>query len=196
MKFDKLLTGFKAIRIWRAYLSRGLTTPGKYSPKANLLMWWLNWITSWQVSVLKYEKKSSCEKITKYYIMLFLKFHISYKMSSRNCNSFFAKGIQNNRSCLTLKESFWKASRSCTCTPDCWKLFPGAKWKFPATLFTSKKPYTLHPSPSSSLILCKNPSLLHYVTHHMSNRGWIKFKIWLWQKNYLNKREWEINKTT
>ena len=65
---------------------------------------------------------------------------------------------------LTLKLSFWKASRSCTCTPDWWKLLPGAKWKFPATLLTSKNPYMLHPSPSSSLILCRKPSLLHWTS--------------------------------
>lgn len=70
---------------------------------------------------------------------------------------------------LTLKLSFWNASRSCTWTPDCWKLFPGAKWKFPATLLTSKNPYILHPSPSSSLTLCRKPSLLHWVSHVTKN---------------------------
>lgn len=63
---------------------------------------------------------------------------------------------------LTLKLSFWNASRSWTWTLACWKLFPGAKWKFPATLLTSKNPYTLHPSPSSSFILCRKPSRLHW----------------------------------
>lgn len=62
---------------------------------------------------------------------------------------------------LMLKLSFPNAIRSCTCMFACWNDLPGAKWKLPATLFTSKDPNTWHPSPSCSLIFCIKPSLLH-----------------------------------
>lgn len=51
----------------------------------------------------------------------------------------------------------------------CWKLFPGAKWKFPATLFTSKWPVTKHPSFFCSFSLSFQPSRTHCIKmqqHH------------------------------
>jgi len=41
---------------------------------------------------------------------------------------------------LTLNFMPLKGMRSWTCMPPCWKLFPGAKWKLPATLFTCATP--------------------------------------------------------